>query len=110
MNWLLFVSGIFAVFTTIGHFAVGSRKFLKPMLEADFDEVPKKIMHCVFHYISANLVISTVVLIALGVGMSLDAGDTGVSLFAKFIAIHYIIYAVTQIIISLSSQDSARNV
>ena len=41
MNILVFISGLFALFTVIGHFAVGIKSFLKPMLEANFDEVPK---------------------------------------------------------------------
>jgi hypothetical protein len=101
MNWLLFASGIFAAFTTVGHFVVGSKKFLNPMLEASFDDVPKKIMHCVFHYISVNLVLSTIVLIALGIGISLDINP---SLLVKFIAVHYLAYAIVQIIIALTSK------
>ena len=59
MNWFIIIAGLVCAFTTIGHFSVGSRKFLKPMLKASFDPVPKKVMHCVFHYISAYLILST---------------------------------------------------
>jgi NifU-like protein involved in Fe-S cluster formation len=30
-------AGLIGVFTTIGHFAIGSKEFLRPMLEASFD-------------------------------------------------------------------------
>lgn len=32
MNRLVLISGIFALLTTIGHFAVGTKQFLMPML------------------------------------------------------------------------------
>jgi len=101
MNWLLFVSGLFAAFATVGHFTIGSKSFLKPMLQASFDEVAKKVMHCVFHYISANFILSTIVLLGLGIGINFKV-DT--ALLVRFISIHYAVYTVTQITIALTSQ------
>ena len=100
MNALLIISGVFALFTTVGHFAVGSKRFLVPMLQASFDEVAKKIMHCVFHYVSAYLVLSTCALFALGFGVSLGVDG---QLLARFIAVHYAVFAITQIAIALTS-------
>ncbi len=101
MNWLVFIAGLAGAFCTIGHFAIGSRDFLKPMLEASFDEIPKKVMHCVFHYISAFLILSSVALLASGLGFNFK-GDT--TLLIKFIAVHYAVFAVTQISIALTSK------
>jgi hypothetical protein len=101
MNWLLFIAGLFGGFTTLGHFFIGGKNFLKPMLEASFDEVPKKVMHCVFHYVSAYLILSTIVLLAMGLGFHFK-GDT--TLLVKFIAIHYAVFAITQLIIALTSK------
>lgn len=101
MNWLVFISGLFAAFTTVGHFVMGSKLYLRPMLDATFDEVAKKVMHCVFHYVSTDLVLSAIVLLAAGLG--LDFG-LHLRLLVKFIAIHYAIYAIAQIIIALTSR------
>ena len=101
MNWLLLVSGLVAAFTTVGHFVIGGKLFLRPMVQAGFDEVATKQMHSVFHYVSVDLVLSTVVLVALGLGLDLGLGA---ALVVKFIAIHYAFYALTQIIIALTSQ------
>ena len=38
MNWFIVIAGLVCAFTTIGHFAIGVREFLKPMLEASFNE------------------------------------------------------------------------
>ena len=99
MNWLVFISGIFALLTTIGHFAVGSKQFLMPMLGAMFDPVAKKVMHCVFHYISAFLILSTMALLAVGTGMLHQGG----ALLVQFIACNYIMFAIWQIVLASAS-------
>ena len=101
MNWLVLVSGLFAAFTTVGHFAMGGKLYLRPMLDASFDEVAKKVMHSVFHYVSTDLVLSAIVLLAAGLG--LDFG-LDLTLVVKFIAVHYVICAIAQITIALTSK------
>jgi hypothetical protein len=100
MNWPIFIAGVGAGFITLGHFAVGSKQYLKPMLQASFDDVPKKVNHCVFHYISAFLVLSTLFLLIIGTGYNNNA-DT--SWLVKFISINYGCFAVVQIIIAATS-------
>ena len=101
MNWMILIAGLAAGFVNLGHFTVGSKEFLKPMLQADFDEVPKKVMHCVFHYVSVYVVLSFIVLMAIGLGFSFGAADT---LLVKFIAINYFLFAITQIVIAATSE------
>jgi hypothetical protein len=101
MNWLFLISGLLGAITTMGHFTMGRKQYLKPMLEASFEEVPKEVMHCVFHYVSAYLILSTIVLLALGFGVTFSA-DT--SLLVWFIIIHYAVFAVTQIVIASTSR------
>jgi hypothetical protein len=100
MNWLIFIGGLAAALCTIGHFFYGSKQYLKPMLQASFDDIPKKVMHCVFHYISAYLVLSTLVLLAVGLGYNFN---TDTALLVKFIAMHYAVFAITQIVIAATS-------
>ncbi len=100
MNWFVLIAGLFAAFIVIGHFAIGSKQYLKPMLEASFDDVPKKIMHCVFHYVSAYLILSAIALLMIGSGIGLQ-GDT--TLLTRFIAVNYAVFAVWQIILALGS-------
>ena len=100
MNWLIIISGIFALLTTIGHFAVGSKEFLKPMLEATFDPVAKKVMHCVFHYISTFLIISTIALLAVGSGTIKPQGS---AILVQFIAANYVVFAIWQIALASTS-------
>jgi hypothetical protein len=97
---MILISGLAAGFVNLGHFTVGNKDFLKPMLQADFDDVPKKVMHCVFHYISVYVVLSFVVLIVIGLGFSFGTAD---ALLVKFIAINYFLFAITQIVIAATS-------
>ena len=100
MNWPIFFAGMGAVLIILGHFSAGSRLYLKPMLQASFDDVPKKINHCVFHYVSAYLVLSAVFLLLIGTGYDNQA-DT--SWLLKFIALNYGFFAVVQIVIAATS-------
>ena len=100
MNWLLLISGLFALFAVVGHFIMGRKQFLIPMMEAAFDDVPKKVMHSVFHYISVFLVLSAAALILVGLGVDFDLDTT---LLAWFIALNYSLFAVVQLAIALSS-------
>ncbi|HEA68790.1 MAG TPA: hypothetical protein ENI07_18540 [Desulfobacterales bacterium] len=101
MNWFIFIAGIIAAMTVVGHFTVGRKDFLVPLLDSSIDDVPKKVLHCVFHYISAFLVISTLALLAVGVGVKFKSGYT---LLVDFIAIHYATFAVIQLVIALRSK------
>ena len=100
MNWPIFIAGLGAGFITLGHFAIGSKQYLKPMLQATFNEVPKKVNHCVFHYISAFLVLSAIFLLLIGAGYNNRADS---SWLVKFIAINYGVFAAIQIIIAATS-------
>jgi len=100
MNGLVLISGIFALLTTIGHFAVGTKQFLMPMMGAMFDPVAKKVMHCVFHYISAFLILSTIALLSVGTGVLQVQGG---ALLVQFIACNYLVFAIWQIILASTS-------
>jgi hypothetical protein len=72
MNVLLLISGLVAGFCTVGHFMVGSKSYLKPLLQASFDDVAKNVMHCVFHYVSVFLVLTSITLLLLGFGIGFN--------------------------------------
>ena len=99
MDWSLTVAGILAAFSSIGHFTLGSRDYLQPTLKADFDEVPKRTMHCGFHYVSAFFVLSAFAL--LGLGFGLLPGE-GAGLIDTFIGANWAAFAAIQILIVLT--------
>jgi hypothetical protein len=100
MNWPIFIAGVGAVFITLGHFTAGSKLYLQPMLQASFDDLPKKVNHCVFHYVSAYLVLSAIFLLLIGIGYINPAGN---SWLIKFISLNFGFFAVVQIVIAATS-------
>ena len=100
MNWYIITAGLIAIATTGGHFAVGSKQFLKPMLGASFDPIPKAVMHCVFHYVSTYLILSTITLLLIGLNIYSGPGSSAV---VKFIAANYVVFAIWQIVLAIAS-------
>ena len=101
MNGYISTAGFFALVTVIGHFAVGSKQFLKPMLAAAFDPIPQKVMHCVFHYVSAYLILSAAALLIIGSGLWSDKGSAAVVIF---IALNFVAFAIWQIVLAAKSE------
>ena len=99
MNLYVFIAGILGVFTTIGHFIMGSKQFLRPILESQIDQIPKKVMHSVFHYISVYLITSSFILLLIGYGINIGESE----LLIKFIAVNYAGFGIWQIAIALTS-------
>ncbi len=100
MNWYITIAGLIACATTVGHFAVGSKEFLRPMLAASIDPIPKKVMHCVFHYVSTYLVLSAVTLLLIGLNLWPGTGSAAVT---NFIAVNYVVFAIWQIVLAITS-------
>ena len=100
MNWPVFIAGVGAVLITLGHFSAGSKLYLKPMLQASFDNVSRKVNHCVFHYVSVYLLLSAVFLLLIGIGYHNQADN---SWLIKFISLNYGFFAVVQIVIAATS-------
>ncbi len=100
MNWLILIAGLVALFATIGHLTMGRKTFLKPMMDASFDEVPKKVMQSVFHYVSVFQILSAVALLFVAFGFSFNLDST---LLSSFVAFRYALFALAGIMTSLTS-------
>ena len=100
MNWPIFIAGVGAVFITVGHFTAGSKLYLQPMLQASFDDLPKKVNHCVFHYVSVYLVLSAIYLLLIGTGYHSGADNAWL---VKFIALNYGLFALVQVVVAATS-------
>ncbi len=100
MNWPIFIAGVGAVCITLGHFTAGSKLYLKPMLQSSFDDLPKKVNHCIFHYVSVYLMLSALFLLLIGIGYNNQADN---SWLVKFIAVNYGFFAVVQIVTAATS-------
>ena len=101
MNWMVFIAGLVGALTTFGHFTMGTKQYLTPMLEAQIDQVPKQVMRSAFHCVSIFLLLSTAALLAIGVG-AFD--EEGTQMLVRFIGTNYALFAVGHIAIAVTSQ------
>jgi hypothetical protein len=101
MNYLILTSGVLATSATIGHFTLGKKNYIKPVMASGIDEIPKKVMECLFHYMSVFLIFTTVILLSISMGYNLIFNNG--SDVVKFIAFFYAGLAVVQFIIGLTS-------
>ena len=101
MNYFIFISALIALVAIIGHFTMGRKEYLKPVLNSDADIVPKKVMQSVFHYMSVFMILSTLVLFA-GSHELCPMYDY-VHNMIRFIAIVYVFFALAQFMIAATS-------
>ena len=97
MNILLIAAGSTALMTTVGHFTAGSKLYLKPLLDSDIEPIAKKVLHCVFHYVSVFLITSTAALSLSGLNLMPESSP---QLLCRFIALNYLAFAVWQLILA----------
>jgi hypothetical protein len=101
MNYLILIAGILAALATIGHFAIGTKDFLNPVMESNTDIIPKKVMQSLFHYMSVFMIFTSIVLIAVAMGYDLFfENPTDV---VKLIGFTYAGFAVVQFVIAITS-------
>jgi len=101
MNYLILTSGVLASFATIGHFAIGTKDFLKPVMASNINEIPKKVMQSLFHYMSVFMILTSVILIAISLGQNLLFENS--TDIVKVIGIIYAGFAIVQFYIALTS-------
>ena len=101
MNFFILISAIIALFAVIGHFTIGRKDYLKPVLDSDIDLIPKRVMLSLFHYMSVFMILSTVILFA-GSSRTCPLYDY-VQNMIRFIGVVYAFFAAAQFIIALGS-------
>ena len=101
MNYFIFISALITLVAIIGHLTMGSKEYLKPVLDSDIGSVPKKVMQSLFHYMSVFLVLSMIILLA-GSHELCPMYDY-VHNMIRFIGIVFAFFALTSFIIGLTS-------
>jgi hypothetical protein len=99
MNYFLLSSGIISLLGCAGHFTLGYNDYIRPVLQSDIDAIPKKIVLCIYHYMSVFMVLTTILLLSFAFNQNLiftNAADA-----VKVIVISYAGFAVAGFLISL---------
>jgi len=98
---MVLIAGIIAAMATLGHFTAGNKLYLKPFLACDLDPLPKNVILSVFHYISVFQVLSSFMLIMIGIRGDECLYDP--TLVLSFIGFNYAMFAIVQVVIALTS-------
>ncbi|MEV4194157.1 hypothetical protein [Streptomyces toxytricini] len=98
MNGWLLAAGITALGVTAIHIVGGHRDVVRPLLFCGLADEPKRVLHAVWHMVSADLALSGLALLFL----SLANGTPGTGLVAWFVAAHFTAYAAVFLAVTLS--------
>ncbi len=104
MNYYFLIAGILAFFACVGHFTMGSKDFLGPVLKSEIDTIPKKVMQSIFHYMSVYMVLTTAVLIGNAFVIEMDDCILNSHTVVRFIGVTYLGFAIAQFIIAATSK------
>ncbi|MEK7382402.1 MAG: hypothetical protein AAB262_03860, partial [Elusimicrobiota bacterium] len=91
MEIKILVAGILATGIVIGHFTLGFRMYVVPMLGSYTPLVPRATMHGVFHHLSVFLCLAAAARPAIGLG-KVDYQSN--QLFVRFLGANYALFAV----------------
>ncbi|MCX5071014.1 hypothetical protein OHA84_36410 [Streptomyces sp. NBC_00513] len=98
MNGWLLAAGITALGVAAVHVVGGHRDVVRPLLSSWLADEPKRVLHAVWHMVSADLVLSGLALLYL----ALTDGTAETGLLAWFVAAHFIAYAAAFLAVTLS--------
>jgi len=101
MNFYLILAGVLTGSVLIGHLTYSKRQYLLPIQQADFDPVVKTVIHCLFHYCSIFMLLSSLILFACGFEAISYMHSFGILIF---IALSFGLFAIWQVYISFSSE------
>ncbi|MFD3544982.1 hypothetical protein ACFWUW_05060 [Streptomyces sp. NPDC058655] len=98
MNGWFLAAGITAFGVAAAHIAGGHRDVVRPLLSCGLGDEPKRVLHAVWHMVSADLVLSAAALVYLA--LAEDTSATGPT--AWFVAAHFVAYTVAFLVVTLS--------
>jgi hypothetical protein len=99
MNYFLLASGIISLLGCTGHFTLGYNDYIRPVLQSDIEVIPKKIVLCIYHYMSVFMVLTTILLLSFAFSQELIFENTADAV--KLIVVSYAGFAVAGFLISL---------
>ncbi len=101
MNYLVLSASVISLMAVGGHFSVGIKDFLKPVINSDIADIPKFVMKSLFHYMSVFMVLSTILLFLHAINFTPGFLDSyTITMLLGFI---YGSFAIAQFVTALAS-------
>lgn len=97
MNGWLFAAGTLAAATALIHVIAGGRDVVRPLLAGRLAAEPKRTLHVVWHFVTADLLLSAAALIV--VSLSAEPHNP----LVLFIAAHYFAYTAAFLVGTLAA-------
>ncbi|MGC5038692.1 MULTISPECIES: hypothetical protein [unclassified Streptomyces] len=97
MNGWLLTAGVVAAATTLVHLTAGGRSVVRPLLGSAMAAEPRRTLHVVWHMVTADLLLSSVVLL-----VSAFAAAPSTPL-VRFMAAQYLAYAAVFLVVALAA-------
>ena len=101
MNTWFLAAGITAGAVAAIHAVAGGRDVIRPLLTGNLPDEPRRVLHAVWHMVTADLILAAAVLIWLALD-NRPGGDT----IAWLLAAHFVAYSGVLLIVSLAASWS----
>ncbi|MFF5313599.1 hypothetical protein [Streptomyces massasporeus] len=101
MNAWFLAAGITAGAVAAIHAVAGGRDVIRPLLAGNLPDEPRRVLHAVWHMVTADLILAAAALIWLALD-NRSGGDT----IAWILAAHFVAYSGVFLIVSLASNWS----
>ncbi|MGW7194642.1 hypothetical protein [Streptomyces chryseus] len=102
MNGWFLAAGITAGAVAAIHAIAGSRDVVRPLLAGNLADEPRRVLHAVWHMVTADLVLAAATLIWLALGRGRPGGDT----MAWLLTAHFVAYSGVFLAVSLAASWS----
>jgi len=94
-NWLILSSGVLAAVTAVIHVVAGGKDVARPLLKSSMDDVVKLTLYACWHIVSVSLVLSSLALLASGVGL------VNAPSLVAFISTLWLLFGVVFVVVTL---------
>ncbi|MEU9984725.1 hypothetical protein [Streptomyces sp. NPDC050856] len=98
MNAWFLTAGTAAGVVAALHVIAGGRDVVRPLLTGDLPDEPRRVLHAVWHMVTADLVLAAAAMIWLALG-DRPGGDT----VAWLLAAHFVVYSGVFLTVSLAA-------
>ncbi len=101
MNYLILGASLVSLFAVIGHFVMGAKLYLKPIMNSNAESIPKYVMKSLFHYLSVFQILSTLFFFLTTIHFNCVLFE--LSSVTKFLGIIYLGFGISQLVVALNS-------
>ncbi|MGQ1785165.1 MULTISPECIES: hypothetical protein [unclassified Saccharicrinis] len=101
MNYLLLGAGIISLSAVAGHFAMGGKEYLKPIMNSNAGPIPRYVMKSLFHYLSVFQVLATLLLFLAAIDFNCRLFE--LNSVARLLGVMYVGFGISQIVVAANS-------